>query len=98
MPLLSFDSLAHQLPTPWKSSVVGQIGSSRIKVLRMDEQAYEQESHDYNEGLLVISGCLHLNIAGQTVKVQSGEMYLVEAGVAHSVLAGSHGTLMIIDA
>lgn len=58
---------------------------------------HEQEAHDYNEGLLVICGCLHLDVAGQTVKVQSGEMYLVEAGVAHSVLAGSHGTLMIVD-
>lgn len=97
MPLLSFDSLAGQLPVTWKSSVVGQVGSSRIKVLRMDEQAYAQESHDYNEGLLVISGCLQLDVAGQTVKVQSGEMYLVEAGVVHSVAAGSYGTLMIID-
>lgn len=97
MPLLSFDQLSRQLPSTWKSSVVGQVGPARIKVLRMDEQAYEQESHDYNEGLLVISGCLKLGIAGETVIVQPGEMYLVEAGIPHAVLPGSQGTLVIVD-
>ncbi|MCK9800010.1 cupin domain-containing protein [Pseudomonas sp. MAFF 302030] len=97
MPLLSFDSLSGQLPTTWRSSLLGQVGPARIKVLRMDAQAYLEETHDYNEGLLVTSGCLHLTVAGEEVSVGLGQMYLVEAGVAHAVRAGSHGTLVIID-
>lgn len=97
MPLLSFDSLSSQLPTSWKSSVVGQVGPARIKVLRMDQQAHAEESHDYNEALLVIHGCLRLGIGGREVNVGAGQMYLVEAGLAHAVLPGSHGTLVIID-
>ena len=31
------------------------------------------------------------------IDVRTGQMYLVEAGVAHAVLPGSHGTLVIID-
>lgn len=56
MPLLDFTALAAQLPDTWKSTRVGQVGPARIKVLRMDAQAYEEETHDYNEGLLVIDG------------------------------------------
>ncbi|AIG02760.1 cupin domain-containing protein [Pseudomonas fluorescens] len=97
MPLLDFAALAGQLPQSWKSSRVGQVGPAWIKVLRMSEQAYEEETHDYNEGLLVISGRLHLSIGDEQVKVEAGQMYLVQAGIAHSVLAGSHGTLVIID-
>lgn len=97
MPFLDFAALAGQLPTPWKSSPVGHVGPAQLKVLRMDEQAYTEETHDYNEGLLVISGCLRLSIGKQTVEVSAGQMYLVEAGIAHGVLAGSHGTLLIID-
>ena len=97
MPLLDFAAIAEQLPDSWKSTRLGQVGPARIKVLRMDEQAYEQETHDYNEGLLVISGHLLLSIADQAIRVETGQMYLVEAGVAHGVLPGSRGTLMIID-
>lgn len=97
MPLLDFAAIAEQLPDSWKSSRLGQVGPARIKVLRMDEQAYEEETHDYNEGLLVISGCLRLAIEGQQVSVGTGQMYLVEANTPHAVLRGSHGTLVIVD-
>ncbi|WP_219337836.1 cupin domain-containing protein [Pseudomonas sp. Xaverov 259] len=97
MPLLDFSTIAAQLPDSWKSTRLGQVGPARIKVLRMDEQAYEEETHDYNEGLLVIDGQLRLSVGDQAVWVNAGQMYLVEAGVAHAVAAGSHGTLVIVD-
>ncbi|WP_087692795.1 MULTISPECIES: cupin domain-containing protein [unclassified Pseudomonas] len=97
MPLLDFTALAAQLPDTWKSNRVGQVGPARIKVLRMDAQAYEEETHDYNEGLLVIDGLLRLSIGEEAIDVGAGQMYLVEAGIAHAVLAGSQGTLVIID-
>ena len=97
MPLLSFEHLSSQLPSPWHSTRVGQVGPARIKVLRMDQQPHPEETHDYNEGLLVTQGCLRLGIGQATVEVLAGQMYLVEAGQAHSVLPSSHGTLVIID-
>ena len=97
MSLVKFDSIANALPDTWKSSIVGQVGPARIKVLRMDEMAYGEETHDYNEGLLVTNGQMMLAVSGQSVVVKSGQMYLVEAAVPHAVLAGSHGTLVIID-
>jgi mannose-6-phosphate isomerase-like protein (cupin superfamily) len=97
MPLLDFTAIAAQLPDTWKSTRLGQVGPAHIKVLRMDAQAYEEETHDYNEGLLVISGHLLLSIADQAIRVEAGQMYVVEAGIAHRVLAGSQGTLVIID-
>ena len=97
MPLLDFAAIAGQLPATWKSTRLGQVGPARVKVLRMDEQAYGEETHDYNEGLLVIDGCLRLSIGDAHINVVAGQMYLVEAGTAHGVLAGSRGTLVIID-
>ncbi|KRP46473.1 Cupin domain-containing protein [Pseudomonas libanensis] len=97
MPLLDFTAIAEQLPESWKSIGLGQVGPARIKVLRMDGQAYEEETHNYNEGLLVISGYLHLCIGDQAIRVDAGQMYLVEAGTAHGVLTGSQGILVIID-
>ena len=97
MPLLDFAAIAEHLPKSWKSTCLGQVGPARIKVLRMDAQAYEEETHDYNEGLWVVEGLLRLSIGGETLNVGPGQMYLVEAGNAHAVLPGSYGTLVIVD-
>lgn len=97
MPLLDFTAIAGQLPDSWKSKCLGQVGPARIKVLRMDEQAFEEETHDYNEGLLVVSGQLRLRVDDEEIHVEAGQMYLVEAGTAHAVLPGSQGQLVIID-
>lgn len=97
MPLVNFDSIASKLPAAWQSSIVGQVGAARIKVLRMDDAPYGVETHDYNEGLLVVSGRMMLEVSGQAIIVESGQMFIAEAGTPHAVLPGSHGTLVIID-
>ncbi|WP_175866885.1 cupin domain-containing protein [Burkholderia contaminans] len=97
MSLIDFKSVAAAQPAAWKSTIVGEVGPARIKVLRMDAQAYEAEVHDYNEGLLVLDGRMMLEVAGETIIVEAGQMYLALAGVRHAVLPGSHGTLAIID-
>lgn len=97
MTLIDFNTLAAEKTEPWKSSIVGEIGTARIKILRMDAQPYDEEIHDYNEALLVIDGKLLLKVAEETVIVESGQMYLAVAGTAHAVLPGSHGSLVIID-
>jgi quercetin dioxygenase-like cupin family protein len=81
----------------WRSKVVARIGGANVKVLRMDAQPYAEETHDYDEGLLVIDGEMMLVVGAEVVRVGAGEMYVVPAGVPHAVGAGSHGTLVILD-
>ncbi|EML1602043.1 MULTISPECIES: cupin domain-containing protein [Burkholderia] len=97
MSLIDFKSVADAQAAAWKSTIVGEVGPARIKVLRMDAQPYEAEVHDYNEGLLVLDGTLMLEVEAETVVVEAGQMYLAHAGTRHAVLPGSHGTLAIID-
>lgn len=97
MNVVELEDVSARLPEAWRSVVVGKVGSTQIKVLRMDELAYAPETHDFNEGLLVLSGKLLLQLSDQTVTVDAGQLYLVKAGVPHSVLHGSRGTLIIID-
>ncbi|MBN3820646.1 cupin domain-containing protein [Paraburkholderia sp. Se-20369] len=97
MPLIDFKSLAAEQTQAWQSSIVAKVSSANIKVLRMDAQPYDEEIHDYNEGLLVVDGRLLLQVGAETITVDAGQMYLAEAGTAHAVLPGSHGTLVIVD-
>jgi quercetin dioxygenase-like cupin family protein len=93
----NLQALAAALPQAWQSSLIGAAGRSNLKVLRMDGTPYPEETHSYAEGLLVIDGCLNLLIAAERVTVDAGEICIVPAGVPHSVAAGSHGTLVILD-
>jgi mannose-6-phosphate isomerase-like protein (cupin superfamily) len=95
--LIDLNAVAGSLPQAWKSLIVGEAGGAQVKTLRMDGLAYPEETHDFNEGLLVIHGQMKLKVAGARVNVDAGQMILVQAGVPHSVLPGSHGTLVIID-
>lgn len=89
--------VAQSLPQAWSSRVIGRAASANVKVLRMDSGAYPDESHDFDEALLVLDGCMRLDLQGQVLEVQAGEVFIVPAGVPHAVAAGSHGTLVIID-
>ncbi|HET6553799.1 MAG TPA: cupin domain-containing protein [Dyella sp.] len=89
--------LAGALPQPWSSQVIARFGDAQLKVLRMDESAYPEETHDYAEGLLVLEGELRLTLDGHAVRVGAGELCVVPAGVPHSVEGGSRGTLLIVD-
>jgi quercetin dioxygenase-like cupin family protein len=90
-------ALASSLPDAWRSQVVGQPAGVNLKVVRMDGQAYPDESHAFDEALLVLDGQMNLQLGGTVIHVCTGEVYIVPAGVPHSVAEGSHGTLVIID-
>ena len=65
MPIRLVDAAA-QLPEAWSSRVLAAFGDARLKLLRMDEAAYPEESHDYDEALLVLDGVI------RCVAVKSG--------------------------
>ena len=85
------------LPDSWRSVVLGEAAGAQVKVLRMDSAAYPDETHDFDEALLVMDGRMNLDIHGEVITVNAGELYLVPAYTPHAVAAGSYGTLVIID-
>ena len=96
VPIRLIDAAA-QLPSAWSSRVLASFGDARLELLRMDDTAYPEESHDYDEGLLVLDGVMVLRIHGEAKQVGAGELCVVPAGVPHSVERGSRGTLLILD-
>jgi quercetin dioxygenase-like cupin family protein len=86
-----------ELPGVWRSVVVGRVANSNLKVLQMDGAAYPDETHDFDEGLLVLEGQMNLQIGNEVIPVRGGEVFIVPAGVPHAVAPGSHGTLVIVD-
>lgn len=97
MSSLNISTFAKTLPNAWESRSVSRVGSAAVKILRMDGQVLPEEVHAYNEVLLVLEGVLQLESEGRVLAIAAGELFEARAGVPHRVLAGSHGTLVIID-
>jgi quercetin dioxygenase-like cupin family protein len=97
MPKTNLLQLANSLPTAWKSTLVGTAAGANFKVLRMDGAEYPNETHSFDEALLVLEGQMSLQFGVEVIQVNAGEVYIVPAGIPHAVAAGSHGTLVIID-
>ncbi|WP_030622745.1 cupin domain-containing protein [Streptomyces sclerotialus] len=97
MNVVDIRSTAAELPDAWRSLLLGQVGSTGVKVLRMDGRPLPPESHDTAEALLVVDGTLRLTADGTEVEVHAGEMYIVDASVEHAVLPDSRGTLVIVE-
>ncbi|KAA6214860.1 cupin domain-containing protein [Streptomyces albofaciens JCM 4342] len=98
MTVIDVRKTADALPGAWSSRPLGRVGAADVKVLRMDELPGEEETHDAAEALLVLDGRLELTVDGAAVSVRQGELYVVPAGTPHAVRAGSHGTLVIVEA
>lgn len=94
---IKLNDIAAQLPQAWSSTVLTQVGHANFKVLRMDEREYANETHPYEEVLLVIDGQLNLVIDNQLIVVKTGESYTVQPNTPHAVAQGSFGTLVILD-
>jgi len=90
-------AVSSELASAWRSEVVGKAAGANVKVLRMDGAEYPNETHSFDEALLVIEGAMNLYLNSEAVQVSAGEVYIVPAGVPHAVAPGSHGTLVIID-
>lgn len=97
MSSLDISAFANKLPAAWESRVISRVGSAALKILRMDGQALPEEVHGYTEVLLVLEGVLHLESEGRALAIVAGELFEARPGVPHRVLAGSQGTLLIID-
>ncbi len=92
-------SLAQELPTVWQSRLLGEVGNATIKLIKMGEQGIPDEYHtDFDELLVVMDGELELTVAEQTLRLKTGDYYLIPRGVIHRVSPGSYGALLLVDA
>ena len=65
MSLYDLKTEANALNEAWRSHVLGRVGETNLKILRMDERSVTEEVHEYDEGLLVIDGRLELSVNGK---------------------------------
>jgi len=96
--VINLESQAATLPA-WQSAIIGRVGAANIKLIYMDGLAVVEEVHDYDEAVFVVDGLLALEFSDDSRRVDlpTGTFFVIPAGQPHSILAGCHGTLLLVD-
>lgn len=94
----NLQAAAAHLPA-WQSAIIGRVGAANIKLINMDGRAVVEEVHDYDEAVFVVDGLLALEFSDEARRVDlpTGGFFMIPAGQPHSILAGCHGTLLLVD-
>lgn len=75
MSLYDLRTEAQALPASWRSRILGRVGATNLKVLRMDAHSVAEEVHVYDEGLLVIDGRLELSVQEKNLRHARPALY-----------------------
>lgn len=85
------------LERAWTSHVVERVGPAYLKVMRMDELPGEDDIHPEPEALLVVEGRLEMQIGDRAISARPGDLVVVPGNTVHRNLAGSSGTLFLVN-
>jgi mannose-6-phosphate isomerase-like protein (cupin superfamily) len=89
--------VAAALTELWSPRVVAEVDDAYIKVAKV-QGALTWHSHaNEDELFLVLKGRLRIELEGQTIVLEEGEMFVVPKGVRHNPLADEECLVMLIE-
>ena len=68
-----------------------------MKLLKLDHLSHSDERHEEAEGLVVARGEITVSVDGKSFAVKTGGMFVVPAGVLHSVQSDGDSAVVVFD-
>jgi mannose-6-phosphate isomerase-like protein (cupin superfamily) len=82
----------------WASLVLGQTGTAKIKLFRVEPDGLAADvHHEWSESLIMLDGEIDVELDGSIHTVQAGQHIHIPAGQAHSIRPGGQGAFILVD-
>lgn len=95
--LKSPKDIAASLTELWSPRVVAEVDDSYVKVAKV-HGSLAWHSHDNEDELfLILKGHLRIEMEGNVVELNEGEMFVVPKGVRHNPVADHECHIMLIE-
>jgi mannose-6-phosphate isomerase-like protein (cupin superfamily) len=95
--LRSPKDIAASLTELWSPRVVAEVDDSYVKVAKV-QGSLAWHSHDNEDELfLILKGHLRIEMEGEVVELDEGEMFVVPKGVRHNPVADHECHIMLIE-
>ena len=95
---LNLDEKFSRFSEHWSPRVVAEMNDTQFKLVKVQGEFVWHSHADTDEAFLVVSGALDIEFRDGTVRLKSGEMFVVPRGVEHRPVAREECKLMLVEA
>jgi mannose-6-phosphate isomerase-like protein (cupin superfamily) len=95
--VVSPKAIAAGLNEFWSPRVIGEVDDAYIKVAKVKGQLAWHNHAEEDELFLILKGQLTIEMHGNTVVLNEGEVFIVPKGVEHNPIASEECLLMLIE-
>ncbi len=81
----------------WQELHVAHINNNHMILIEAKGEYPWHQHDDRDDGFLVSSGCLGVEMADQTVMVGAGELFVVPKGVSHRTFSHDGAQVLLIE-
>jgi mannose-6-phosphate isomerase-like protein (cupin superfamily) len=98
-PVIDLVLASRNLPASgWTSLILGEAGTAKIKLFRVDPNGLAEEVHHaWSESLIMLDGEINLELEGFILTIRAGQHIHIPAGKTHSIRPGGHGAFILVD-
>jgi len=89
----SFDQVSEY----WSPRVIGRVNDQFVKIAKVKGEFVWHNHADEDELFLVVRGRLRMQLEGDEVELNAGDMYVVSKGVMHNPVADDECWVMLIE-
>ena len=89
----SFDEISEH----WSPKVIGRVNDQYVKIAKVKGEFVWHNHADEDELFLVVRGRLRMQLEGEEVELNAGEMYVVPKGVMHNPVADEECWVMLVE-
>jgi mannose-6-phosphate isomerase-like protein (cupin superfamily) len=89
----SFD----QINEYWSPKVIGRVNDQYVKIAKVKGEFVWHNHADEDELFLIVRGRLRMQLEGEELELNAGEMYVVPKGVMHNPVADDECWVMLIE-
>ncbi|MDT8901559.1 cupin domain-containing protein [Anaeroselena agilis] len=98
MQIINLASIADNCREKWANFTLSRVNGSLVR-LGIFEGEFHWHKHDReDEFFFVVSGEIHIDLAGETVNLKAGQGYTVTQGVSHRTRADRRATVLMVEA
>ncbi len=94
---ISPNAVAAALTEFWSPRVVGEVDDAYVKVAKVHGSLAWHSHQDEDELFFILKGHLRIEMEGQSVELEEGEMFVVPKGVRHNPVADEECHILLIE-
>ena len=94
--VINLKQKAKMITDYWSPRVVGEVDDCYVKLAKVKGE-FTWHDHQEDEFFMVLDGQLVIQMEGEDVTLNVGEMYVVPKGVMHNPVAAEECTVMVFE-